>query len=276
MSQKPSVSDGFCIAIKKSDGKKCTYRSTFGQYCGIHKNLNHTKIQAIETNTQQDTHETITSGNIKRIKKCKDVGREKKLSGHKFETDFTHKYNPSHSNDPTEYGATSDTFMTEDHPLTHILHSELNVSHFNCSNKSGNNIQFTLGRIPELDNAEDLTPLTDKTQCYKIFQKYLKKVLSSKPVDLVVYKDTRTNRYIFFNVDHIIDFIVENAIWRKLSSGRIKGDFFDDSSKNKTQYITYEYRESHHSHFLGLNGNKGIKFIDLLLKKIPFIMDVIS
>lgn len=32
--------------------------------------------------------------------------------------------------------------------------------------------------------------------------------------------------------------------------------------KRKSQYITYEYRDTHKSYFLGFNGNKGSKFID--------------
>lgn len=54
-------------------------------------------------------------------------------------------------------------------------------------------------------------------------------------------------------------------MWRKLLSGRIKGDFNDNSKKGKRQYITYEYRTRHKSYFLGLNGGKGIEFIKLLI-----------
>jgi hypothetical protein len=105
----------------------------------------------------------------------------------------------------------------------------------------------------------------------------LKKINSDKPVDLLVYKDTNNNRWIFFNIDDIINFIANECIWRKLSTGRIKGDFNDNSRKGKSQYITYEYRNTHNSYFLGLNGNKGKKFIELLMNnRINYYCDIIQ
>ena len=56
-------------------------------------------------------------------------------------------------------------------------------------------------------------------------------------------------------MDEVIDFIMENAEWRLLETGRIKGDFYG------TQYLTYEFRSTHNSHFLGANGNKGHVFV---------------
>jgi hypothetical protein len=74
-------------------------------------------------------------------------------------------------------------------------------------------------------------------------------------------------------MDDIINFIVQFAKWRKLDTGRIKGDFVDDSKNGSSQYITYEYRTTHKSYFLGLNGGKGRKFIELLKKNIPYLED---
>lgn len=151
----------------------------------------------------------------------------------------------------------------------------LNINGFNVSNKSGNNIQFTLGQIIELKDIE--IELLTKDKIINIFNKYLKKINSDKPVDLLVYKDTDNNRWIFFNIDDIINFIANECIWRKLSSGRIKGDFNDNSRKGISQYITYEYRNTHNSYFLGLNGNKGKKFIELLMNNgINYYCDIIQ
>ena len=74
-------------------------------------------------------------------------------------------------------------------------------------------------------------------------------------------------------MDDIINYIVANVKWRKLETGRIKGDFENDSKKGTCQYLTYEYRTTHKSYFLGLNGGKGIEFIDLLKKKIVYYED---
>ena len=68
-------------------------------------------------------------------------------------------------------------------------------------------------------------------------------------------------------MDDIINYITNKTEWRKLNSGRIKGDFQDMSKKGKKQYLTYEYRPTHKSYFLGLNGGKGIEFINLLMNK---------
>ena len=78
--------------------------------------------------------------------------------------------------------------------------------------------------------------------------------------------------WIFFNIDEIINFIADNCIWRKLATGRIKGDFKDNTKKGFSQYITYEFRNTHNSYFLGFNGNKGKKFIELLMMNINYII----
>ena len=133
----------------------------------------------------------------------------------------------------------------------------------NVSNKSGKNIQLTLGKIPELEDV-DINVFKNKTFVKNLMNKYLKKCESSKPAGILAYKNTNDRKWVFFNMDDIVEFIAEKCIWRKLETGRIKGDFVDDSRKGFSQYITYEYRPTHKSYFLGFNGGKGIKFIDLL------------
>jgi len=215
------------------------------------------------------------NGNDKRKIACKKIGGEKKRIGHEIEREFTRQYNINDINNPIEYGAKADTSIDINHPICEKLIKTLNINGFNVSNKSGNNIQFTLGQIIELKDIE--IELLTKDTIINIFNKYLKKINSDKPVDLLVYKDTDNNRWIFFNIDDIINFIANECIWRKLSTGRIKGDFNDNSKKGKSQYITYEYRNTHNSYFLGLNGNKGKKFIELLMNnRINYYCDIIQ
>ena len=215
------------------------------------------------------------NGNDKRKISCKKVGGEKKRIGHEIEKEFTRQYNSNDLDKSIEYGAKADTSIDINHPICEILKQTLNINGFNVSNKSGNNIQFTLGQIIELKDIE--IELLTKDKIINIFNKYLKKINSDKPVDLLVYKDTDNNRWIFFNIDDIINFIANECIWRKLSSGRIKGDFNDNSRKGISQYITYEYRNTHNSYFLGLNGNKGKKFIELLMNNgINYYCDIIQ
>lgn len=203
-------------------------------------------------------------GNEKRKETCKNIGSEKKNKGHKREKDFLKKYNPKDVDKPLEYGATSDTSICSKHSICDKLYETINPPNLNVTNKSGNNIQLTLGNIPELKDIDYSKLNKDKEYVRDIFNKYLKKSNSQKPAGILAYKHTKIKRWIFFNVDDIVNYIVEKCKWRKLDSGRLKGDFNDDSKKGYSQYLTYEYRNTHNSYFLGFNGNRGIKFIDLL------------
>jgi len=204
------------------------------------------------------------TGNEKRKISCKKIGREKKLKGHKREDDFNKKFNPT-ALGITEYGAKSDCVICSTHTIIPILKEKLGpLNNLNTSNKSGKNIQMTLGSIPELKCEDNLKYIQNKDNCRKLFSKYLKKSESDRPADLLVYKNKDTGKWEFFKMDDIIDYIVDNCKWRKLDSERIKGDFHDVSKKGKRQYLTYEYRSTHKSYFLGLNGGKGIEFVNLL------------
>ena len=203
------------------------------------------------------------TANKKRKESCKKIGAIKKRNGHKNEKDFLKKYNITEVDNPTEYGATSDTSICPTHPICDELHKTIKPANLNVSNKSGKNIQLTLGNIPELKDIDDITKL-DKELVRSIMCKYLKKCDSPKPAEILAYKDKENEKWIFFNTEDIVEFIATKCRWRKLKSGRIKGDFDDDSRKGFSQYITYEYRATHKSYFLGFNGGKGIKFINLL------------
>jgi hypothetical protein len=218
----------------------------------------------------------VLTGNEKRKQSCKNVGGEKKRKGHKREDDFKNQYNPASLTEATEYKATSDTWIPSGLEISNILCERFGIpasKDLYISNKSGENIQFTLGQIPELIAEDNLAWLQNADNCRALFNKYLKKVDSAKPADILVYKDNTAQKWIFFKMDDIIDFIVAKATWRRLETGRIKGDFDNDTKKGSSQYLTYEYRTTHKSYFLGLNGGKGIEFIHLLKKNIAFYED---
>jgi len=214
------------------------------------------------------------TSNEKRKESCRKVGSHVKHIGHRREIEFLERYNPTRVNDPISYGATSDTTMDIEHPVYKKLQDVLSVKGPNVSNKSSNNIQLVLGNIPELLNVsmESLTETFNKN----LFNKYLKKCDSDTPVDILAYRDVKNPRWIFFNVDDVVNFISTKCNWRKLKSGRMKGDFENGSSKGCGQYLTYERRSTHNSHFLGFNGNKGKVFIDLLMDPIHGIRHYID
>ena len=227
----------------------------------------------------------VLFGNAKRKQSCQRVGGEKKQKGHLYETYFKFQYHPESLCEKTEYGAKSDASISAStdfakHLATtlglHTLTSSSDSEYYHVSIKSGTCHQYVLGNIPELlivGEEDNLSVFTENTSCRALFNKYLKKSHSAKPSDLLTFYDKNTKKWSFFNMNHVVDFIVDNGIWRKLDSGRIKGDFADESHKGYSQYITYEYRDTHKSHFLGLNGGKGEKFIRLLQKNIVFVED---
>ena len=97
------------------------------------------------------------AGNKKRIESCKRVGADKKIIGHKREKDFLAKYNITELNEPTEYGATSDTSICQSHSICDKLKETIKNTNLNVSNKSGKNIQLVLGNIPELKDIDIVT-----------------------------------------------------------------------------------------------------------------------
>jgi len=214
------------------------------------------------------------SGNEKRIKSCQQVGGYHKRKGHHKEKIFNDKYNPNW-NGKISTKAEADCQIEENHPILDTLLSKGIINsknQRNTSNKSGHSIQLILGNINELSGEDNLNVINNPEKFKKILEKYMKKIESNIPADLLVY-DTNYSR-LFFNMDHIINYMVENCKLRKLDTGRIKGDFKDDSNKGQSQYFTYEYRgRNHKSYFLGFSGGRGKPFIDLLKSKIKFYED---
>lgn len=194
----------------------------------------------------------------------------KKKNGHKYEVEFMNLY-CEYKN--INYKSSSDCIIDVNNSICLRIQSLLRVNTYNVSLKSGMNIQFVLGKITELNIPDNIQWLNKKENCRFFFKKYLQKSHSDSPSSLLVYRDT--DKWIFFNMNSIIDFIVTNIKWRKLVSGRIKGDFIDYSVKGISQYITYEFRKTHNQYFLGCNGNRGKPFIDLLMTNIDYFVEKI-
>jgi len=220
------------------------------------------KEQKEKTEQKTEEKDKKESANEKRKLSCKKVGGDKKRGGHKIEKEFEKQFNPEKKDTKTEFGPTSDTEIIKDSEIFRILKEKLGIDGTNVSNKSGNNIQIHLGKeilklVCENINNKEILKI--------IFLIYFKKIESTKPADMLVYKHEKEKQWIFFNMDHIIEYIVDNCKWRKLESGRLKGDFkCNDSKKEEKQYLTYEYRKNK-GYFLGFNGNRGIEFIKLLM-----------
>ena len=231
------------------------------------------KIHNINTNKLKKEIEEKSknlSSNEKRKKSCKLVGGYYKKEGHKKEENFNKKYNPKCNN--LTMKAESDCEISENHPIIDKLFENYIIKNKNerfTSNKSGKSIQLVLGNIPELLVKNNLEWIQNKNNFRTLLNKYMKKTNSNKPADLLVY-DTGNSR-IFFNMNDVIEYIVNNCELRKLDSGRIKGDFIDNSKKGKGQYFTYEYRDGKHkSYFLGFSGGRGRPFIMLIKNKINY------
>ena len=214
-------------------------------------------------------------GNDKRKESCKKVGGDKKRVGHDIEVEFLKQFNnpefmrhqkaKEEGKNTIEYGATSDTTIDDSHPVCDVLKNKLNIPGMNVTNKSGNNIQFVLGNIPEFKQIQSATEITPEFVT-KMLNNYLKKGNSSKPADMLVYKNTIGKKWLFFNIMHVINYIAEKGIWRKIEeTGRYKCDFKNGTKKGTGQYLTHEHRGTHNSDFLGANGNTGIKLINLLM-----------
>lgn len=236
-------------------------------FSSIFFNFSHTKKKLKKKLPGLDSIKYLKMTSIKEKKSLSYIGKESKYRGHKIEEEFFKSFCCIKCSFKTTYSSSSDNYIKNYNPIYYNLLEKLNLEDkkvLNVSTKSGKNIQFVLGNIPELYK-EPLKFLKDKSNVLKILRKYLKKELSNSPADMLVYKDIDEDKWLFFKMDDIIDFIAEKCSWRLLESGRLKGDFLDFSKKGKRQYITYEYRASHKSYFLGLNGNKGKEFIKLLI-----------
>jgi len=205
-------------------------------------------------------HNNDMNGNDKRIASCKAVGGDKKRSGHSLEHLHDSLFGEEQTTTSTK--AEADCKITNPDYLEEIRATfpDLKIDG-HVSVKSGSNLQFTLGNIPEITDVEDKLA---SMKAPALWQKYLAKSESGKPCDLLTYFNKADQTWTYFAMADVINFITTKSTWRSLSTGRIKGDFSDSSKKGYSQYLTYEYRPTHRSYFLGANGNKGKPLIRLL------------
>jgi len=211
--------------------------------------------------------------------------RDKKLIGHQNERDFNLVFGDR--NAELNYSGPSSDCIIKDTKFFNLLKEKLKVKDKNVSLKSGNTIQIHLGVFPELTimdvwkknlgsinvNGNEYTTskhgisLANQIKVlknYNFWKKYLGKG------EILCYRETKT-KWIFFNMDDVIKFIIKNFEWRLLVTGRLKGDF------NNKQYLTYEYRSEEHKKCFVLGahgGEKGKEFISLLVKNIPFVEEI--
>jgi hypothetical protein len=214
---------------------------------------------------KMDLHQTMssTSGNEKRKESCKAIGGAKKIRGHAIERVFKEQFG---DRTPVTYRAEADALLPLGSYMSEIWKILGLLPDGSTSIKSGKNLQFTLGSIPEVTkSSEKIAALSDPT----LWIKYLKKGESKNPATLLCYYDS--SMWHFFKMDDVIEFIIAKGKWRELSSGRFKCDFDDDSKKGSRQYLTYEYRSTHKSYFLGANGGRGADFIKLLTKNLRHV-----
>lgn len=203
--------------------------------------------------------------NQKRIESCKKVGGDEKRKGHSREAEFREKWGSPSS---TTYKAEADEVITNEDFLN-LLRTKLGyLKDGNTSIKGGKSMQFTLGNIPEITSAPNML---EAIQNREIWEKYLGKYHSRRPASILAY---RGSTWVFFRMVDVIDFI-GTCNWRLLSTGRLKGDFKDDSARGKKRAIlTFEHRDGkHNSDFLGASCAMGVHFINILKKSIPFVED---
>jgi hypothetical protein len=219
-------------------------------------------------------NETIQlAGNEKRIDSCRKVGGAKKREGHKLEEKFNRQFGSG--NEVINYGASADCDLDPTNTNTIDLNKKVKdkwgIDGFKrVSCKSKNNIQFTLGNIPEITTKETEDEKKSVWKEPSLWDTHLGKSNSKRPADALVYNTG--DEWVFFKMTDVITFIANNVIVRYLDTGRMKGDFEDGSKKGIRQYLTFEYRETHKSYFLGANGGRGGKFIELLKSKIEYVV----
>jgi len=204
--------------------------------------------------------------NQKRIESCRRVGEHVRRQGHTFENDFLAQFNPSEVDSAPSYRPEADTRIDESNPVYQFLIKKLGVMGNSVTNKSSNNIQFTLGKVPEVEICkESLENLNNVTFFRSLLDKYFRKSNSDIPAHILCYHHDALKCWVFFSVEEVITYMCNRCSWRLTSAGRsLKGDFPDASRKGKRQYLTIEVRRGK-GVFFGANGNRGRPLIDLFM-----------
>lgn len=204
--------------------------------------------------------------NQKRIESCRRVGEYVRSLGHSLEKIFLDQFNPSSGPSTPSYRAEADTHIDKTHPVYQTLVKEHGVMGRSVTNKSGRNLQFTLGKIPEIEISKDsLEKLNNVTFFRSLLDKYFRKSHSNVPAHILCYHHDALKCWVFFSMKNVIEYVSTRCKWRLTSSGRsLKGDLCDWSKKGKRQYLTIELRKGK-GIFFGANGNRGRMLIDLLM-----------
>ena len=211
------------------------------------------------------------AGNEKRKESCKAVGGAKKRTGHSHEAVFNRLFGLGDQTEIT-YKAEADCVISNTTTGGAALLAQLTdkfgpLPNHNVSVKSGKNLQFVLGNIPEITGATDKLAVMSQRS---FWEKYLGKSNSESPAGFLVYRGEKYWK--FFLMRDVIHHIVEKGTWRLLPTGRIKGDYADSSRKGKGAYLTCEYRPTHKSHLLAANCGVGEKWINLLTTALPHVV----
>jgi hypothetical protein len=206
-------------------------------------------------------------------KMSSELASSVKMLGHKREAIFNNLYgNPTTQ---INWSGSSADCLIESKKLLATLDQSIGSQSNKVSVKGGSTIQIHLGKLPELtDRAKFNVTKNHKGQTvvdHGISFADQKAQLKSKDFwdtylrkgDVIAWSIDDKGKFAFFNMDNIIDFIIDNCNWRLLPTGRLKGDFFGK------QYLTYEYRKKKDMFVLGAHGGKkGKEFINLLMNNI--------
>jgi hypothetical protein len=144
------------------------------------------------------------TGNDKRKASCKAVGGEKKKTGHKREDHFAERWGDVSS--AITYKAEADKTITDETLLKRLNETLGPLTSGRTSLKSGNNLQFTLGVIPEITEADDKVCAIAQQS---LWEKYLAKSHSANPADILCYR-SKTD-WTFFKMSDVISFIVKKC-----------------------------------------------------------------
>lgn len=205
------------------------------------------------------------SSNQKRVETCRKVGEKVRHAGHAREAQFKKHFGVASESHTPSYRAEADASFDHQHPIYKILIDKLGISGSASSIKSGQNLQFVLGNLDQVEISQGYVERlnSDVELSRSLLDRYLRKSDSDLPAEVLVYY--YDDIWVFFSIEDVVTYISDRCSWRLTSTARsIKGDFRDASRRGVRQYLTIEVRKGKGT-FFGANGNRGRLFIDLLM-----------
>lgn len=223
----------------------------------------------------------------KRVETGRRLGREWKEVGHANEFMFNAKF---FRRDRLNFDGPSADCLVNDRTFDSLR--RLGVEGREVSLKAGSTAQFHLGLIEELSEKEHYRRTLEQRlvrrriatcgthhlpweeQLLVLKRKaFWRKYLGKGDYYCQLEKDKAS--YTFFAMEQVISFIVENAKWRLLETGRIKGDLPVKGKKGAYSYravITFEFRPEKSLFVLGANGGQsGYLFCEILKQHIEYV-----